>query len=386
LELTEIVVRSLPQREWSGGPADRGAEEGWLRASGLAELDGWTLSEVELTGKADHFWAMDGPRARFMGSGRLRATGRWPALRVRGRLLVGEARFALEDPSSLGGASLALDPRVAIVRGAAPEPPPPVERPWYRDLDLELALDLARASTIQAELPLDDTFGALYASLASILLETRLDGELQVGLERGEVALLGELRPTWGRADILGARFSLAEGGTLTFLGDDPFDPILRIDAVHDAGRYGEVTVALDGSLKKPGLRFGCESWPDETDIASILLFGHPLSALSTGQEASQASLLAAAGSVLVGELERQGGAGHLVDTLELGGGVVKAGRALGDDLFLTLSYDPSAVASEGENGTEATLEWAITNAWSAEFATGDAGSSSAELLWTVRF
>jgi autotransporter translocation and assembly factor TamB len=306
---------------------------------------------------------------------------------VRGAATLDEAGFVADDSFWLYSGTLTLDPRLAVHRGdAAAVVAAPALPPWHRDLDIGLELDLSRSTSVQVEMPLDDAYGALEASLASILLDARLDGRLEASYRSGALGLTGEVQPVWGRADILGARFSLSEGGTIVFLGDDPFDPALQLAAVHDAGRWGEVGVDIGGTLGDMTLAFHSDDYPDETDIVSILLLGSPASELSSAQSQSNAGLMSAASSVLFGEIERRGASGRLLDMIELGGGVYKAGRAIGDDLFVTLAVNPEAQGEEGENVTEVKVDWTISRAWSAEFVTGDQGSGSADIFWSLRF
>ncbi len=383
VQLDELGLRSRPAYV-----GDRRVDVPWgtLELSGSAMLDGWVPDAVDLRGEADRFWAIDTTRYRLGFSGDFEASGRWPALTIDGDVAVSDARFVLDDAMFLYSGTLELDPRLQIHRGLAAAPLKPVpEPPVYSDMLVDLRLDLARATTVKVEMPFDDKLGALWASALSIALEARLDGLLDVGFHHGQLTVLGEVEPVWGRADILGSRFALGDG-VISFVGDDPFDPILRLEAVHNAGAYGEVAVDITGSLGEMGLGFRSESYPDETDIVSILLLGAPLGELSSGQAQGNASLLSIASGVLMGELERQGGGGHIVDMVEIGGGSYKAGRAFGDDIFLTVALEPGAEVEAGENITEVTMDWTISRAWNAEIVTGDQGTSSADLYWTWRF
>jgi hypothetical protein len=363
-----------------------GVAGGSLELVGSGMLDGWVPDAVELRGRAEHFWAIDTLQNRLCFSGDFGATGRWPALDISGDIEVADARFVLDRNMFLYSGTLDLDPRLSIQRqGMQPVAEPEVLRPFYQDMSVDLRLDLARSAAVQVEMPFDDTLGAVWASALTIAIETRVDGQLAVRLDDGELGLLGEVEPTWGRADILGARFALGEG-TITFAGGDPFDPILNLEAVHSTARYGDVAVDITGSLADMGLAFRSDDYPDETDIVSILLMGAPLSELDGNGGTPGGALFGAALGAVVGELESQGSGTHLVDMVELDSESVKLGRAFGDDIFVTLEREPGAEVDEGENITEITVDWTITRAWNAEFVTGDQGASSADLYWTWRF
>ncbi len=391
VQLDELRVRATPSR---GGFESRDQQRNVIELGGSAMLDGWVPTAVDIQGVADRFWAIDTNKARLAFSGDFELAGGWPALELGGQVKVDDARFVLDKQMFLYSGTLDLDPRLRIERSrqkaVVREIPKP---PFYQHMVVDLEVDLARATTVQVEMPFDDTLGALYANALTIVIETRLDGVLEVGFSELQPAVLGEVRPVWGRADIIGARFALGEG-IISFVGGDPFDPILRLEAVHGTTRYGEVAVDITGSLADMGLAFRSDEYPDETDIVSILLTGVPLSSGENGAGVNAALYNAALGAVM-GQLENQGGGGHLVDMVELeaaeaGSGRLiesaKAGRAFGDDIFVTLAYSPGAEVDEGENITEITVDWTISRRWNAEFVTGDQGTSSADLYWTWRF
>ncbi len=390
--IERLHLRSLPAYGLATsnlGGEDRLGAAGTLDLEGTVHLEGWSPSQVRLRGRAERFWLIDTNRWRLRATADLRSSGRWPALDLRGDVEVSDARIVLDETTWLYSGTLELDPMIQIHRGATDTARVEVDEgpSWVDALDVELGLDLSRAATVVVEMPFDDTFGALYASLASILIETRVDGLLDVGFEQGELSILGEIEPVVGRADILGARFNLGEG-IVSFVGDDPFDPILKLEAVHGNAQYGEVAVDITGSLMDMGLSFRSDDYPDETDIVSILIMGVPASELD---EIPASSPVAMAANVLLGEFERQGGGGQVLDTFE--GELtddnklaMSAGRSFGDDIFVTVSYDGAAETDEGENRTEITLDWTITRSWSAEFVTGDQGTSSGDLYWTWRF
>ncbi len=396
-QLDELFIRSSPAYGFASSGVGKGASRlaervgveefsGTLELTGSAILDHWVPDAVDISGVAENFWAIDTSAYRLAFSGDFDASGRWPELEIGGDIAVDEGRFVLDESLFLYAGTLDLDPRLQIHRGfdqarVEEEPGPP----FYQDMVVDLQLDLSRAATVKVEMPFDDSLGAVWASALTIVIETRVDGILDVGFSDGQPTVLGEVEPVWGRADILGKRFALGEG-LISFVGDDPFDPILQLEAVHDAGQWGEVAVDISGSLAELGLAFRSEDYPDETDIVAILLMGAPMSELSSEESDPYAQLFAAAVGALRNELERQGGGGQIVEMVELGEGSAKLGGSLGDDIFVTLERKSASSVEKGENITEVTLDWTISRSWSAEVVTGDQGTSSADLFWTWRF
>jgi autotransporter translocation and assembly factor TamB len=135
-------------------------------------------------------------------------------------------------------------------------------------------------------------------------------------------------------------------------------------------------------------LAFSSTDWPDETDIASLLVLGRPLSEAPQG---SDANALALASAVLAGELERTLG-GLDVDMLRIdasssgGIGTAQVGQSIGRRLFLTVAWHPQADPMRGENTLEATVEWTLRRALTLEVRTGDQASSAVHLFRTWRF
>ena len=169
------------------------------------------------------------------------------------------------------------------------------------------------------------------------------------------------------------------------------YDPILNLTAVHRTSQYGDVEVVIGGSVSTLDLSFRSEDYPDETDVASILLFGSPLSELSSSETETNNQLLALAAGALMGELERSLGGSvadlFQIDTTASGGiGAIRVGYAIGDNLFLILEYLPEADTISGENQKQAKVEWTISRHWLVEVVTGDQGAGSADLFRTWRF
>lgn len=368
------------------------SQSGRFNVGGTVRLEEWRPAEVSLRARAERMWIADTPMMRLALSGETAVQGSWPALGVTGDFTFNQARLVADRAVWLYSGTLELDPALTIHRSVGrdmvrdkPEGPP-----WYDDIDVDLDVDLGRSTWVEVRMPLDDRFGSLYATIATMELEAQLDGVLDVGFSGGEPALRGEVEPVRGRAEILGANFDLSEG-KISFVGGDPYDPILDVTAVHDAGEYGEVEVDIGGSLEDLDLSFSSEDYPDETDVVSILLLGRPTSELSGEEGQSNDQLLQVAAGALVGELETALGGSIAdmvqVDTTSSGSvGAVRVGYSLGDDVFLILEVRPEASDTEDENLRQATVEWTVSRHWIVEVVTGDRGASSLDLFRTWRF
>ena len=362
-------------------------ETGTADIEGTAKLDGWELQAVDLAVQLDHFWLAGLAEATMVASGQFGATGVWPALKIEGQMMVHDAFLEAEEDLWLSHGSLEIDPMITINRATRKTKRVSVleEDEWWDQMRIAVTTDLNNSVGFLGRMPLDDRFGALYASLTTITIEVDLDGEVESQINAGEISVIGEVETLGGKAQIFGAEFEI-NTGTIAFTGGDPENPIMNLTAEHNAGEYGVITARIGGTPEVPELTLTSDEYPEDADVASILMFGAPLSEMSDSQGQNNAFLLALAMNSLAGNVERSLGSKLWdIETNESGAiDAVRVGFSLGDDVFLMLGVNPDA--EEDENIREATVEWAISPQLQAEVMTGDRNIGSADLFWTWRF
>jgi hypothetical protein len=351
----------------------------------------WEPRIFKLKGEANRMRVIDTTRYGLVTTGRVNVTGTHPAIRVSGKFVVDDARLLADEAMWLQSGTLDLDPSIHVLRSGAPEEPekkPDPGESWFRDLRADLDVDLSRNTWITTRMPLDDRFGALYASLATVELAAQLEGKVKATWVNGDIGVKGEVKTLRGTTRILGADFEVKEG-TVAFVGADPTNPFLDVKATHRQSQWGDVDVSISGSRDTLDVSFSSEQYPDETDIVSILVLGRPLSELSREEGQSNAGLLAIASAAVMGEIERSLGGAVFdlfeIETSDSGGlGAVRMGHSLGDRFFILLAL--KAEADPGENLTEAIIDWNLGRSWSLQIVTGDAGASSADIYRLWRF
>jgi autotransporter translocation and assembly factor TamB len=362
-------------------------ESGTADAEGSARLDGWTLKKVDMALNLDRFWLAGLPKTTLATSGIITATGTWPQLRVEGEIEVHDAYLEASEDLWLSHGSLQIDPIVTIERSRKKVKRVEVvdEVEIWESFDIAVTTDLNSSTGFLGRVPLDDRFGALYASLTTMALEVDLDGILETQIKQGEFSVVGEVETLSGKAQIFGAEFEIEEG-TIAFTGGDPANPIMNLRAEHDAKEFGIVVARILGTPEAPELTLTSDDYPEDADVAAILIFGSPLSKMSDSQGQNNAFLLALAVNSLAGNLERSLGSKLWdIETNESGAiDAVRVGFSLGDDLFLMLGVNPDA--EDDENIREATVEWNITPRLQAEVMTGDRQIGTADVFWTWRF
>lgn len=219
--------------------------------------------------------------------------------------------------------------------------------------------------------------------------EVELRGEIEATKERGGgLGLSGTVQTVRGTYEIYGRRFRI-ERGAVTLDGALDPDPLLDVRAVHRV-RGVEIYAIIEGRLSEPLLRF--ESVPDldETDIASYLLLGRPMSG-TAGEEQVVLDAVAAqiATGVALKEFERLLGGDLPVDLIDVrvdGSGSeseIRAGvgKYVGDRLFLYYERGFGAVPTD-----ELKAQYELTPNWSVESTVTAEGETAGDVVFELDF
>jgi len=372
-------------------------ESGRATLSGDVGLDQLSPTTLDLTMSLDDFWLSSTEEMRIAVStaedNPLTVTKTYPALQVRGGILLTEGDLTFGESFWTEGSGLALDERITVIRNAdEQEPPrPPKEEPepsaLMMELDAELSVDLGKKLKLDVEMPLSQDYGQQFAALSTVFVSAEMDGTLAVGYHKNELSLVGDVEFSRGEVATFGRSFSLDDDSVIHFTGKDYANPNLEMSARYTTSSYGDVVMNISKTALDPGIALESENASqeyDETDLFSILFFGKPASAMADSEGESSSALLSAALSQVTGSV---GSAlsGTLVDEVDWDpDSGVRVGKAINDKLFL--SYDWNNDPDEGDNYNQVTLEWLISRRAFAEFMTGDEAQSSAELYWRVLF
>ena len=235
-----------------------------------------------------------------------------------------------------------------------------------------------------------------------------LTTDLRLVLAEDGITTSGEVRVPTGRAQVLGRRFDISDGLVLfDGSGDGPFDPRLRVSAVHTlsprlaaqleppSGPRSVVSVDIDSNVSNLELRLTSDPDMSQSDIFYLLITGSPpaAAALDTGGDLEQQpQALSAAGGVLLGLLSDRIGASNFTLSVEGGGtrsgiGRVEGGTYISERLYVAANYFPAA--RDDENNVEAALQLIIarlrTSSLRMELRWGDRNSGGAEFLYDLR-
>lgn len=274
--------------------------DGWLRATGSADLGAKPTAHVELT--ADKLRVLSRVDRRVVASGNARLDLDDQGLKLTGKLRADEGLF---DFTQADAPTLADD--VTVVRSsrnAGPQSPaaPPASKA-VRNSTVDLALDFGRDFKVRGR-----------------GLSTTLRGQLQITQKDGPLRMTGRLDANGGQYAAYGQKLDI-ERGDITFTGalNNPTLDLLAVRPNLDI----RVGVRVGGTAQAPRVNLYSEPDMSDTDKLSWLLLGREPTGLG---RTDTALLQRAAVALLSGEGE---------------GATGKALRQLGlDELSLSQSDD----------------------------------------------
>lgn len=177
-------------------------------------------------------------------------------------------------------------------------------------------------------------------------LDTRLAGTLKLSqAEDGTPRGFGVVRLVEGRLGAYGKALVI-ERGTLGFTGplDDPAVNVRAVREVEWEGARVTAGIELGGTASRPQSRIFSEPAMAEADALSYLITGRPLQSTGTSDRSAIAGAALALGVQQASPLTGRIGGALTLDELAVQGGsldetAVVAGKQLGSDLYLRLSY-----------------------------------------------
>lgn len=389
LQIRELSMISRPMYGVLGTRA-----AGTMNLESTVGLDQLNPSSVDMTISMHDFWLSATSEMRIAGSTMadrpLRVTNSYPALRVRGGVVLTEGSLSFGESFWVEGSGLALDDRIHVVRtdndAVRKEVEEEVPFELMEKLDARLTVDLSKKLKVNVEMPLSQDYGKQFAALSTLYVNAEMDGVLEAGYIRNDVWLEGDVEFTRGEIESFGRKFSLDAGSQVIFSGTNYANPNLEMAARYSTSSYGDVVMKITDTAMSPSISLDSENtdnYYDQSDLFAILFLGKPASAMADSEGESNSALMSAALSQVTGSV---GSAlsGTLVDEVDFDTSGVRVGKAINDRLFL--NYDRNLDPEEGENRNQVTLEWIISRRAFAEFMTGDEAQSSAELYWRMLF
>ncbi|APR81349.1 Hypothetical protein A7982_06696 [Minicystis rosea] len=207
----------------------------------------------------------------------------------------------------------------------------------------------------------------------------------------------GQINITRGRLELQGKQFTI-ERGVVSFVGDDPSDPLVLATAAWDGPDGTRVFADYAGRVKSGRMTLRSEPPRTQDEILALILFGSPDgsfgAAASPGQQESTGARVATvAGGVLAQGLNKALSSltgtdiTARIDTSAAGNPRPELEVQLSRNVSARIGYK-LGVPAPGQNPdrTELTLDWRIIRNWSLTAVVGDQGSTSLDMMWRKRY
>ncbi len=284
---------------------------GKLEFDGRAALNEWLVEDLDLKLQLDQALLLSTSEQylRLSTLKPLTVSGAITQPKVRGSVQVDEANLFLDLATALGGSAMEIDPRIVVHRGTEEISTEVAEASLFDDVDIELYLDLGRATRGRMVMPLEaiQWLGAQAEALLKVDLRARLsnddalvfrqvpcrapdrEGKMKPVPERqGACGLYhpqvrGIIDIVDGAARVLRADFTLTTS-KVSFLGSEVYNPNLDI---HGEMRTDDTTITMDigGTAYDPDVKFNSAENPDQ--VFAMLALGTSLDDLTAQQVAS---------------------------------------------------------------------------------------------------
>lgn len=214
---------------------------------------------------------------------------------------------------------------------------------------------------------------------------------------RDKARVSGQIRLLRGKVELQGKAFVL-DRGTVSFVGEDPSDPLIIATAYWDAPDGTRVYADFSGRVSAGKLALRSEPALAQDEILSLLLFGArdgSLGAESQVGAAESAGLQAAGmvGSVVTQALNKTisgittADISTRIDTSNSASPRPELAVQITKSISARLGYK-LGVPAPGENPdrTELTLDWRFVRSWSLVTVVGEQGSTAVDVVWRRRY
>jgi translocation and assembly module TamB len=212
-----------------------------------------------------------------------------------------------------------------------------------------------------------------------------LVADVTLEISGGEVFAEGAVDVVRGEVEPISGRNFVVEQGKVQFTGGPPRAAVLEIRAVYE-NPTATVTVHITGPLAKPEIRLSSDPEMDEGAIAMLIATGQAEFRPGTGgvetasaEDAGRAALGAVATQVFQGLVAEK----LPLDSVALDATTLRAGKHVGDKVYVAYIRRFDAKTEEGEATDEVQLQYRVSRRWKLEATAGSAQNYGASLIWS---
>lgn len=365
------------------------APTGTLKASASAQLDGFALKNAQgkiTIAKGESIpIAVEGvPMGRAYGD--ITATATMEPSGKRLDVKVDVPLLHVDLPAAVGNSVQPLEPdpniRIGVYDGdkfalVAMKKPEEARTPS----DLAIRAEVAIGRDVQVK---RDT-----------MLDLRLRGRTVIEVT-DKTRVTGEIRTIRGRIELQGKEFTV-ERGIVSFVGDDPADPLIQATAYWDAPDKTRVYADFSGFVSKGQLTLRSEPALTQDEILGLILFGSADGQFGASAPPGQdpgtgVAAVGVAGGVVTQGLNKvlsgfSSSVSTRIDSSEANNPQPQLVLQITKDLSARLGYK-LGVAAPGSDPDRAqlTLDWRFVRNWSLATTVGDRGSTSVDVVWRMHY
>ncbi|MFO8057139.1 MAG: translocation/assembly module TamB domain-containing protein [bacterium] len=260
-DIKDNVVRIPEITVFSGG--------GRAKLAGGFRIQDYSVADLDLKLEADNFKAMNTPDINASVDADLSLRGDLDHPRFGGKVKFTELTYR--------------PPLILAYEGTSWETPDPTIRVKGEEKEIAESSPLLDRGDLDIKITIPD-----HARLRNSELNIRFGGELRVRKPPGGFFLLfGDLETHDGWLIFQGKPFRI-ERGVFTFPAIPVIDPSLDLLASYRVPDY-TTYIKVTGTLSEPSVELYSDPPLDPADVLSVILFGRPMSELSSGEEKSLA-------------------------------------------------------------------------------------------------
>ncbi len=230
--------------------------------------------------------------------------------------------------------------------------------------------------------------------------DTSLDvfAQGQTVIEIGDKThLTGQIRLLRGKLELQGKMFTI-ERGVISFVGDDPANPMVIATAYWNAPGGTRVIADFSGFVSSGKLELRSEPALSQDEILALVLFGSADGSFGASAPPGQGESTAVQGVGIAGGVFTQGlnkiiagvttaDISTRIDSSEANSPRPEVGVQITKTISARLGYK-LGVPTPGDNPDRAqlTVDWRFIRNWSLSTEVGDQGSTALDIVWRKRY
>lgn len=360
---------------------------------GALTMQGMAPGPLDFTAQFNQFEAINGPPGKILVNGNLQIAGTTSLPDITGKLTIPSAVIVIPDLTGTVVKEVSgLEPAVEL----APTLLPPTVSVWTPE-GIVSWTQFETGQKVEEDKPSSLRTNILVQMPRNVWIQNDA-GEVSIEL-KGDIRYItdargdrieGTVETVRGEIRLFSEPLTIDEG-LIIFTGNQDLNPRLDITASSNMGKYGTVTLKVQGTLDVPELIFSSDQGYETADILALLTIGKPLSE-GTDPNASmdmQAQLESLAAGALAGVARKQILSKLpvkldvlTIETSSFSSADLRVGKYITPRLFMVVKQRVGQSTAGQENTTEVRAEYQITPDVYVEAFYGDANIWGSQFFW----